>query len=94
MTRDEMIEAAAIKIWWRAEPDSVHVDWDDVGGWCRERYRHIAAGVIDLIAPKIAQLEAENARLLRAVGIAALWTAEPGTTLAEIRAALQPEDRT
>jgi len=38
---------------------------------------------------RVAQLEAENARLREAIAVAAVWTAVPGTTIAEIRAALE-----
>lgn len=36
----------------------------------------------------------ENERLREALAIAATWTAEPGVTIAEIRAALQPKEET
>jgi len=38
------------------------------------------------------KLSAENERLREALAIAAIWTAEPGVTIAEIRAALQPKE--
>lgn len=47
-----------------------------------------AAAFILQTADRLETLEAENERLQKAVAIASLWTAEPGMTLAEIRAAL------
>lgn len=38
---------------------------------------------------RVKVLEAENARLREAIAVAAVWTAVPGTTIAEIRAALE-----
>jgi len=38
------------------------------------------------------KLLAEIKRLREALAIAAIWTAEPGVTIAEIRAALQPKE--
>jgi len=37
-------------------------------------------------------LKSEIKRLRQTLALAALWTAEPGVTLAEIRAALQPKE--
>jgi len=42
-----------------------------------------------LLISQIEDKEAEIKRLREALAIAAIWTAEPGVTIAEIRAALQ-----
>lgn len=44
------------------------------------------------LSTQIASLTAEVEQLQKALAIAATWTAEPGVTIAEIRAALQPKE--
>jgi len=44
---------------------------------------------LDAADARVKELEAENARLREAIAVAAVWTAVPGTTIAEIRAALE-----
>lgn len=45
-------------------------------------------GLLHSAADRIEALSAENERLREALAVAAVWTAEPGTTIADIRAAL------
>ena len=47
---------------------------------------------VEQLQAEIASLTAENERLRETLAIAAIWTAEPGVTIAEIRAALQPKE--
>lgn len=44
------------------------------------------------LSTQIAALTAEIEQLREALAIAATWTAEPGVTIAEIQAALQPKE--
>jgi hypothetical protein len=56
----------------------------------REKYIPVPKE-LDLLA-QIDTLKYEIKRLRQILALAALWTAEPGVTIAEIRAALQPKE--
>jgi len=58
--------------------------------WTDKPHRlvYTACAEIEEQADRIEALTAENERLRMQLKAAALWTAEPGTTVAEIRAAL------
>lgn len=62
-------------------------------GGCRcTQNPHTMFQVVHWHKRAVAEQERQIKRLQEALAIAAIWTAEPGVTIAEIRAALQPKE--